>query len=415
MSRLTAYIYGIGLSSGIIGCFYFLSLAADIPIIVTALCSLAAIAFLFRWLHKISLHEKEDHLPLKAGIIACLAMLFITAFAMLRAHKYGDWDAIYIWNLAAKFLKEPNAWTHLFAYKGIETHADYPLLVPANVAFWWRLMGGDSPQVIPFLFGLILTLLTPLLVFFRLAQGNFKIALIAAALLALNPFFLNIGLDQFADVPLSFFFLCAFTSRDNAAETGQSSYITICGAMLGCCLWTKNEGSMLALVFVLFHLRSLFISRHTFLSFVAGIALPLFCLVLFKAIYAPGNDLIEGQQESVFSLLTDTHRYKTIAAYCLKHLRPECYIIFGSLLVWVLFSVFKKLSISKDLLLIAACIAGYLLVYLLTPRDLDWHLSNSIDRVLLHLMPATVYILGREVSKRVSEGAIEPAHPASLP
>jgi len=246
------------MSTGIVGCLYFLSLVLSVPIVVAALCCLAAVFFLFHLLYKRSnSSESNNCIPLKTGIIACLVMLLITIFAILRARKYGDWDAIYIWNLAARFLKEPHAWTHLFAYKGVETHADYPLLVPANVGFWWRLLGGTSPQVIPFLFGFIFTLLTPLLVFFQLAKQNLKFAVIAVALLVLNPFFLNIGLDQFADVPLSFFFLCAFTARDEAIETQSRAYIAICGAMLGCCLWTKNEGSMLVILFLLFNGRKL--------------------------------------------------------------------------------------------------------------------------------------------------------------
>jgi hypothetical protein len=34
--------------------------------------------------------------------------------------------------------------------------------------------------------------------------------------------------------------------------------------------------------------------------------------------------------------------------------------------------------------------AGYVLVYLGTPRDLDWHLATSLPRILFHLTPAAV-------------------------
>jgi hypothetical protein len=33
---------------------------------------------------------------------------------------------------------------------------------------------------------------------------------------------------------------------------------------------------------------------------------------------------------------------------------------------------------------------GYVLVYLATPRELDWHLGTSLRRVLFHLTPAAV-------------------------
>jgi hypothetical protein len=39
------------------------------------------------------------------------------------------------------------------------------------------------------------------------------------------------------------------------------------------------------------------------------------------------------------------------------------------------------------LLLILGQLAGYFVIYLITPFDLDWHLSTSIDRVISHLFP----------------------------
>ncbi len=34
---------------------------------------------------------------------------------------------------------------------------------------------------------------------------------------------------------------------------------------------------------------------------------------------------------------------------------------------------------------------GYFVIYLISPHDLNWHLSNSLDRLLLQLWPSFVF------------------------
>ncbi len=40
-----------------------------------------------------------------------------------------------------------------------------------------------------------------------------------------------------------------------------------------------------------------------------------------------------------------------------------------------------------------AAIAGYFLVYLVTPHELDWHLRTSLHRLFAQLWPAAVFTM----------------------
>jgi hypothetical protein len=61
---------------------------------------------------------------------------------------------------------------------------------------------------------------------------------------------------------------------------------------------------------------------------------------------------------------------------------------------------------------------GLLLVYVTTPRDLAWHLSTSLDRLLVQLWPATLFVLFlslREPGVRVTGGRPVPSPGSPAP
>jgi hypothetical protein len=55
-------------------------------------------------------------------------------------------------------------------------------------------------------------------------------------------------------------------------------------------------------------------------------------------------------------------------------------------------------------------LAGYFAIYLITPRDLYWHLRFSLNRLFLQLWPATIFLfflyVGRQV-ERISQNHAE--------
>lgn len=395
MHRLTLLICYFGLLTGSTGSLYFLSLAAGLPFVLTVILCLGAGMLLYAGMHRLmrSVPPEHDVFTRREGAVLCGAILFLSAECLFLARKWGDWDAVYIWTLHARFLKSPERWTTLFGYTRF-AHPDYPMNLPANVAFWWRLTGGAERQAVPFAFSFLTTLLAPVLLYVRLCRQHLGMALLALAIFATNTFYLNIGLIQCADVALAFFLLCALICLEEYRRRGTGAYAALCGALLGCCLWTKNEGIMLSLVFGLFYGRTLLSGKGW--SFLAGIALPLLALLVFKTGYAPANDLVQGQRGHQLSQLLDKERYKLIFAAIGQKMEERFYVLQLALLGYAFYCAFTQRLPAKGLVFVLACMGGYFAVYLLTPHDLSWHLSTSLDRLMLHLMPVTVYLLGHE-------------------
>jgi hypothetical protein len=215
-----------------------------------------------------------------------------------------------------------------------------------------------------------------------------------------NTIYIRQGLGQYADTMVAFFFLCAFVCMQHYRVHVQPVYIMFCAGMLGCAMWTKNEGIMLAAVFGLFYVKTFL--KH-FLYTLAGL-LPFAVTLLIYKSYAPANDLVQGQHSSTMSKLLDVSRYKLIATYFLLKLNANFYVVKIATIAYLVYCAVKKRMPAKPLLVLATCFAGYVLVYILTPNDLEWHLGTSGDRLVQQLLPATMYILALEASAALAKG-----------
>jgi hypothetical protein len=54
-------------------------------------------------------------------------------------------------------------------------------------------------------------------------------------------------------------------------------------------------------------------------------------------------------------------------------------------------------SIKKEWLIPALIIGFYLCIYLITPRDLLWHMSTSMKRLFHHVYPAVLFLLIKNI------------------
>ena len=187
-----------------------------------------------------------------AFAVALVAALYSATLRIL-AHPYGSgWDSFAIWNLHARFLYRGNAhWRDGFTALISWSHPDYPLLLPAAIAHFWTLLGHETPMV-PALLGLVFTFATAGLLFSALdiLIGRASALLGGMALLA-TPFFIELGTWQYADVPLSFFFLATLVLLHMhraqfaaGAVDGRLSrgFLALAGITTGLAAWTKNEG-----------------------------------------------------------------------------------------------------------------------------------------------------------------------------
>jgi hypothetical protein len=240
-----------------------------------------------------------------------------------------------------------------------------------------------------------------------------------------TPFFIEQGTAQYADVPLSFFILATIVllcMYENNSRGGRRGGLAImAGISCGFAAWTKNEG----LLFLLAMVASLLVvpviapSRSdaeeapgrrdithvnageawaAFTLFLAGLAPLLLLVVWFKRSVAVSNELFSS---IVFSKLLDPSRYLAILKWYGKDFLRfgDWLLIPGTVLLAGLYLAApgKRMRAASPgfravRIAVALTLAGYFLIYLITPYDLYWHLRFSLNRLFLQLWPAVIFL-----------------------
>jgi hypothetical protein len=362
------------------------------------------------------------HRTLAAAFAIALCAAIYSAVLRSLAHPHGDgWDAFAIWNLHARFLFRAGAdWRDGFSSLIPWSHPDYPLLLPAAIAHFWTYPGNDAPAV-PAVIGLVFTFATVALLFSSLSilRGSVPAMLGATTLLA-TPSFIALGSWQYADIPLSFFFLATIVllrlyddPRDNRLSAQHSpGFLALAGLAAGFAAWTKNEGILFlgAIVFP----RCLLIrnSRVTSLEprpaaanthivpFLVTVV-PIFLLIsYFKHFIAPPGDLFSDPTTMLHKLLDPTRCWIIIKSYAKEFFRFGHWLFVPAPLLILAFYFVTRQSTRggidsryrASVLALALTLAGYFAIYLLTPYDLYWHLRFSLTRLFLQLWPSAIFL-----------------------
>lgn len=393
MQLISRSIIATGIALGGISMLYFLSLVLRLPFAVALLFILGVPGAFVWWFFKKTQAAADEQsyitrLPLNI-LLTGVALIVVKSQSL--ALKYGGWDAWTIWNYHARFMASADHWTNLFS--GTIDHPDYPLLVPALNGFFLRLSAGAGATMIPFIFSFTVTLFIPVLIYMETRLQSIIAAAAIFLLMAGDNFFLQNSLTQYADAPLAFFFLGALVCITYAEN--DRKYLVLAAACLGCCAWTKNEGIILAVVFITFYLR-VFFSPKNLLYTLVGLIIPLVTLFVFKRFYAPSNDIVSKQGLATWHQLFMVDRYKLVWSHFVQELDQNFYYAKVGFALYVLLCLLGKKWPGKQFLMVTTCIAAYLMVYILSTKDLEWHLATSLGRLLLQLMPAMMFVFARK-------------------
>lgn len=334
----------------------------------------------------------------KIAFAVSVAILFLTLHFNKYVYRWGDWDAWAIWNLHAKFLFDSGYWKNMFTENMAITHPDYPLMLPTLIAFFWKTTGNISP-IAPIMLAYVIFLAVPLTTFKALRTEKKPVfAFVMLLIFLADPKYLSIAGSQYADTLVGFFILISFIIYQSAKHFPDKHLFILLGFVAAATTWIKNEGLLFYTAFTFslfcFHYRQPLL----ILKYVSGSALPIVVLVSFKLLFAPANDLIHGERGAdLIAMLLQPERYLLIFKHFLQTIFSWYWIILlllGGVLVRGKYSI---RSFPTMVILIVIC--GYFAVYLTTPHDLEWHLGASIDRVLHHIYPATLYLLLKNLSE----------------
>jgi hypothetical protein len=123
-------------------------------------------------------------------------------------------------------------------------------------------------------------------------------------------------------------------------------------------------------------------------------ALPLLTIILFKTVISVNNDLFTNNGfAAILSKLLNPTRYIQILTHLISeliHLGNWPISIIAVLLVygWIMGIRNPGSPIEKVLWIIPlAQFVIYMLIYVITPHDLEWHLNYSMSRLLIHIFP----------------------------
>jgi hypothetical protein len=425
-----------GLGLGFAGALFFVSMIATgfpgkwiLGIESGALAVLAAFA-LAGGLGKKSADQKPIAIaitgeppPIFALLALHLAIGLVVAFFVIESLRWphGLWDAYSSWNLRARFiLGFGEDWRRAFGPELTQTNSDYPPLLPSiNARFWVLMNEWDTLGPIVTAGVFMLAGLGVLFGALAMLRGSFT-GSVGALALAGTPFYAGNATWQYADVPLTFFFLSAVAPLAIQAERGEKSggLAALAGLAASMAALTKNEGllflivisaSWLLLPIVRRDARGRWIERFTF---IAG-ALPGFALLAYFKVQIAAENYLIGDQRFTETLarLADPGRYLEIAkAFVdqaqLMHLRGWGFF-FIALPVYLLLVRRRGVPLGASgafaFAVVFLMFLGYVAVYLITPYDLAWHLRTSLGRLLLHLWPLTIFFFTLAAPPEISK------------
>jgi hypothetical protein len=145
--------------------------------------------------------------------------------------------------------------------------------------------------------------------------------------------------------------------------------------------------------------RGLQVSFKQMLWFGTGV-FPVFALlVYFKARFASSNAFLAPQGTGTLAKLVDISRYLEILSAFKNQILGfggwpvsiAMLLVFYLLLMGIRVDEKHEQAIGTSTLALIITLAGYFTVYLITPRDLHWHLLVSLNRLLLQLFPSLLF------------------------
>jgi len=349
------------------------------------------------------------------GFIFALVAALYSAILRLIAYPHGDgWDAFAIWNLRARFLfRGGEHWRDGFTTLLPGSHPDYPLLLPAAIAHFWRLLGSDSPMV-PAVLGFLFTFCTVALLFSGLSTLRGRTAaLLGGIALLTTPFFVELGTSQYADVPLGFFFLATIVllnlHDDRDDKSTNTGLLALAGLSAIFAAWTKNEGLLFLVVVVLARVWVIVKKERPYGGIsqivpLLGAIAPIFLVIFyFKHSVATGSDIF-ASSNAIPHKLMDPGRYGAVLKWYGKgFLRfGNWFLIPGTVAMLVYYFVSEKETNRKSesgsgVAIFILTLVGYFAIYLITPYDIYWHLRFSLTRLFMQLWPSALFLFFRMV------------------
>jgi len=388
----------------VISIIFFAALLTKVnyTLLVTVCIALPALFLVYKWGQLKEFAMGIDFKVTKTTIVVLVSILIYSLLFFATTSRWGNWDAWAIWTLHAKFLTYDAGYINLFTDATAWTHADYPLMLPSIIAITWKSFGNSSPLV-PVMASYIIGIAVPLTIYFAFKEKNNVVTgQVILILLTCSIIFIPYASSQLSDSLLGLFILFPFVLIYLMPKEKPFHCLFLIGFFAAASGWVKNEGLLFFAIFSFYYLARNFRDLNNIKIYALGTILPLLVLFVFKFFYTPPNDLIDGQNSATLYKVMDIGRYLTIGRYFISTMLNEFGLL--SALLVLIFFVDYKYYFSFNFIIILTLLVGYFFIYVVTPNDLEWHLSTSFSRLLHQVLPVFLFTAGVAISKRIDSG-----------
>jgi hypothetical protein len=347
--------------------------------------------------------KKGDGRTVAPVVITLAGLVMIVVVAL--SSSLTEWDAFAIWGFKAKVLthealRPTPAYFHDLTLS--YSHLDYPLMVPFLTAGAYAAMGTVDDQTGKLVSVFLDVLLVPM-VYLGLRWKLRRLpAACLSAILAMLPVMFRYGGVGCADLPLAMFYAGSILYVARWIDRQQWQDLILAILFSAFAAFTKNEGLVLALmngaVLLGFGLcggrRRAWVGAAAF--FAGLLAINAAWLIWSRSLPRTHEDY----GSKLLSSLVVTHLPR------LKEIIPAMLVQMAELrvwgLLWVMAGVMALLgwrALARPYVLALWILLGlhlmsYALAYSVTPWDLTTLMPMTMDRLLLHAIPAVIFLAG---------------------
>jgi hypothetical protein len=351
-----------------------------------------------------------------------LVFLWLDFQAASSANPAGEWDAMSIWNLRARYLASGgDFWrravsSDLGGHMTGLAHPGYPLFLSGFIAIQWS-AAASADKIVPITASLLFAAASLILLGGSLAsRRSVALGLLAWLVLLASEVFASQTAAQYSDLLQGFAFLSALVLLEAAGERAEARVLAAAGIAIGLSCWIKNEGwpfalSALGIAAWRFRWRSvLWLGLGALPGFAATVLLKLFFVQgredMFPRTAAEAMGKIAGAGrwwqaglgfgKAIFEAGSPwTHPVLLAVVLALALGFVPAPVRRGRLWLWIP---------------IGATAAAEYGLYLISTENLDWHISTTVSRLLAQLWPSLIWLFF--LLLRAPEDAFAPVQPA---
>jgi hypothetical protein len=310
------------------------------------------------------------------------------------------WDSLAVWALKGKVIAE----TGTLAALPKTGWPFYPLNISLQMAVLY-LLGGDLSQAI---FPMYLVSLAALLIASLRVRFGWTLALACALFLVATPIVQFQSTIAYADLPFAFYYIASAIYLYRFLTDRKRAWLVVSAVLVGLAAWTRTEGPM----YFAINLVVLLVFARPFKGTVKQASL---YAAIFVALWLPWTiwtrvanygDYFGFAPIGIADAATgrlDTTRLGAILSYLGQRvfaMQDWGLLWIGLILALVLaFRTWRTHAplIALIALNVLAVIYTYYVATAQSSFDVNWWLTTGFDRITLHWIPLSVFLLGEAI------------------